>query len=56
MQPTADGDISLSELMPFDDNREIKVAKGTSVLLKVKADADQRNPRILFRLLPDRGR
>ncbi len=30
---------TVSELMPFDENREIKVAKGTSVLLRVLADA-----------------
>ncbi len=34
-----DNAVSLTELIPFDDNREIKVAKGTSVLLNVRADA-----------------
>lgn len=38
---TTEGDVSLSELIPFGEDREIKVAKGTSVLLKVKAQADQ---------------
>jgi hypothetical protein len=36
---TTDGSITLSELVPFDANREVKVAKGTSVLLRVQADA-----------------
>ena len=36
---TADGAVTLSELIPFDENREIKVAKGTSVLVRVRADA-----------------
>ena len=36
---TTDGAVTVSELMPFDENREIKVAKGTSVLLRVQADA-----------------
>lgn len=35
----SDGAVTLSELMPFDENHEIKVAKGTSVLLRVRADA-----------------
>ena len=34
-----DGATTLTELIPFDANREIKVAKGTSVLLVVRADA-----------------
>jgi hypothetical protein len=34
-----DGAVTLSGLMPFDENREIKVAKGTSVLLRVRSDA-----------------
>jgi hypothetical protein len=37
--PAPDGVVSLSELMTFDQNREIKVAKGTSVVLLVQADA-----------------
>ncbi|MFW6169251.1 MAG: hypothetical protein ACODAD_02095, partial [Planctomycetota bacterium] len=38
---STEGNTSLSELIPFDRNREIKVAKGSSVVLKVKAQADQ---------------
>ncbi|MHB8970384.1 MAG: hypothetical protein ACYC3X_12665 [Pirellulaceae bacterium] len=41
---TADGVPTLSELIPFDENREIKVAKGTSVLLRVLADATKAVP------------
>ncbi len=37
--PSLDGETALSALIPFDGNREIKVAKGTSIQLKVKADA-----------------
>ena len=37
--PSPDGVASLSELIAFDENREIKVAKGTSVGLLVQADA-----------------
>ncbi len=36
---STDGSVSVSDLLPFDDSREIKIAKGTSVLLKVRADA-----------------
>lgn len=36
---TADGAVTLSPLIPFDADREIRVAKGTSVLLRVRADA-----------------
>ncbi len=35
----SDGAVTWSELIPFDANREIKVAKGTSTLLRVQADA-----------------
>jgi len=37
--PTAEGAVTLTELIPFDDNRIIKVSKGTSVVLRVQADA-----------------
>ena len=37
--PTADGVVVASDLIPFDADREIKVAKGTSVVLQVRADA-----------------
>lgn len=37
---SADGNVSLSQLIPFAENRELKVAKGASVVLKVKAQAD----------------
>ncbi len=37
--PSLDGETALSKLIPFGTNREIKVAKGTSLQLKVKADA-----------------
>ena len=36
---TADGAVTLSPLIPFDADHEIRVAKGTSVLLRVRADA-----------------
>ena len=42
--PSADGVISVSELIPFDENREIKVAKGTSVVLRAQADATKAIP------------
>ncbi|MGM0488680.1 MAG: hypothetical protein ACQESR_18225 [Planctomycetota bacterium] len=37
---STEADIALSERIPFDENRELKVAKGASVVLKVKAQAD----------------
>ena len=52
---TAEGVPTLSELIPFDENREIKVAKGTSVLLRVLADATKVDPGILHGVLPDGG-
>lgn len=37
---STENNIALSKLIPFDENRKLKVAKGTSVVLKVKARAD----------------
>ena len=43
-QNSVDGTPILSDLLPFDVQREIKVAKGTSVVLKVGADATKSIP------------
>jgi hypothetical protein len=43
-QSSLDGTPILSDLIPFDAQREIKVAKGTSVVLKVAADATKSIP------------
>ena len=53
---STDGTVSLSDLIPFDETREIKVAKGTSVLLKVPADATKVIPEYCTDLLPHRRR